>query len=270
MASYNINEVEPIEVRRIFTGFPELDWLYGYSTYEGKIKWGIPMKSISLWSGESGTGKSRTAIALAKNLANSGLRVLYFQNETDLGTFSQWIKNGVTKPQNFRISDDKKLEDQIRIIERDNPHIVFIDSVNMIEEFKSGTKKDIELIVNSFKEICKKRLIHIILIAQLNQDGSVKGSSTLPHLVDIAFNLKKDDGLDGLFSIEVGIKHRYGRTGPTYKTIWEHEEDGIVCLSESRLLDKKWNGGKKFLFPVLKEKKREGFFDFLLKKQKVK
>jgi len=230
MATYDRKEIPFVPVIRVSTGIDELDWLYGNTD----CHWGIPMKSMSLWAGESGTGKSRTAVSICNSLAKDGHRILYFQNEMDLGSFCRKIKYD-----SFRVSDSIGLKDMIEDIERDRPHFVVVDSINMITEFRSGTKKDIEKIISPFREVCKTMGSHIIFLGQLNQDGTIKGSTTLPHLVDIALNLQKGED-NGLFSICVGMKHRFGRTGKSFFTIWEHTESGVNCISQSRMLDELW------------------------------
>lgn len=242
MATYSRNEIDPIPVVRIHTGSEELDWIYG----ETDDKWGLPMKAISLWSGEAGTGKTRTAIAICNAMAENGMKILFFQAESDLGTFSGKIEYDI-----FRLSDSRHLDDIKKDILTDRPDIVVIDSVNMIKEFKSGTAAIIETIIDEFKDICRDVGSHIILLGQLNQDGSIKGSSALPHLVDVHLNIVKGD-VDGLFLIKTGIKHRYGRIGSFFRTIWEHTDSGVNCVSEFRKIDKKWKKSRNLSFSGIK------------------
>lgn len=253
MATYNRNEITPIPVVRIRTGFKELDWIYGETDGE----WGMPLKAISLWAGESGTGKSRTAVVIANKIASNGMRVLYFQNEYELGVFSQEIEHDL-----FRISDATKLQHMKYDIKVDSPHLVIVDSVNMIEEFKSGTKTDIKVIIDVFKEVCKSVGCHVILLGQLNQNGTIKGSTTLPHLVDIAMDIVKSDC--GQFWIKTGIKHRYGRTGKAFKSGWIHTDSGVDCISINRHSDEKWKktGSDRYIPQVRK------IFSFFGKKRK--
>ena len=64
-----LSDLEAVPVQRLQTCFDELTWIYGYSKFpEGDI-WGFPFMKTSLWSGESGVGKSRLAIELAKRLS---------------------------------------------------------------------------------------------------------------------------------------------------------------------------------------------------------
>ncbi len=254
MATYNRKDITPIPVVRVSTGFKELDWLYGETNGE----WGMPFKAISLWAGESGTGKRRTAVGIANKMASKGMRVLYFQNEYELGVFSQEIKYD-----SFRISDSTDLEHMKYDIRVDRPYLVIVDSVNMIEEFRSGTKTDIKIIIDVFKEVCKNVGCHVILLGQLNQNGTIKGSTTLPHLVDIAMDLVKDS-IDGAFWIKVGIKHRYGRTGKNFVSGWLHTDSGVKCISTNRYVDEKWkNTGVDRYIPPQKK-----IFSFFPKKRK--
>ncbi len=221
MATYNRKEIDIIPVTRIDTG-------------TDKVSWGLPMKAISLWAGESGAGKTRTAIAVCNAMASRGMKILYFQAESDLGTFAQKIKFD-----RFRLSDSRHLSDIKKDIYVDKPDIVVVDSVNMIKEFKSGTAAIIESIIDEFRDICRDVGSHVILLGQLNQNGTIKGSSALPHLVDVALNIEKHQ-TDGLFVIRVGIKNRYGRTGSSFRTTWEHTDSGVICVSSCRNSDRKW------------------------------
>jgi len=242
-----IAEIKQEAVRRIPCGIAELNWLYGCSKAPGyKPAWGIPVGKLSLWSGAAGVGKSRAAIELAKSLANNGYKVLYFQSEMDLSTFSNWVKKeDISNPKNFLVSNVKSLSEMLTIIQQAKPNVVFIDSINMVNEFENGTSRNIKSIIEGdnghrgFRDICKKFRVHAIFLGQLNKDSKVKGSSTLPHLVDTVFNIEPL-GIDGYFVIRVGSKHRYGRTGKEYVTYWEHLPDGVRCDSEHRLEDHLW------------------------------
>ena len=247
-----ISEVKAQPVLRARTGFQELDWIYGCSTFpNGSTQWGIPQGKISLWSGESGVGKSRAAIKLAGSYAKAGVKVLYFQNEVDVSTFAGWVKqtSGLNTAQldSFLCSDAKTLGEMIEAIYYANPQIVIVDSVNEIEEFETGSKKQARLIIEGksnkrgFRDACLEVKCHVILLSQLNQDGTIKGGTSLPHLVDIALRIRHYQGQrSGLFSIGVGIKHRYGRTGNRFHSVWEHSDSGVECISDYSLEDDRW------------------------------
>lgn len=257
MTTYNRNEIDIVPVVRVSTGFQELDWLYDSTD---KKTWGLPMRAISLWAGESGTGKTRTAVAVCNAMALKGMRILYFQAESDLGTFSQKIRHD-----SFRLSDSRHLADMKKDIYADRPHIVVVDSVNMIKEFKSGTAAIIESIIDEFRDVCRDIGSHVVLLGQLNQNGTIKGSTALPHLVDVALNIRKGNVGGGCFWIEIGIKNRFGRTGPIFKTVWQHTDSGVICISDARKVDKKWKKSHGIISDFGIRRKRTKFSSFVKK-----
>jgi len=242
-----ISDIKPEVVKRAETKLTELDWLYGYTTVNGNQYWGIPMGRISLWAGEKGVGKSRLSITLAKKLNSLGWKILYFQTETTLEDFAGWVK-GVHDPYNFICSSASSVADQISAIRQYRPHFVFVDSVNEIDEFENGTKKEARFLMNGdettdgYRDICKEMgNIHVIFLCQLNQDGSTKGGTTLPHLVDVNIHMVHDGDK---FIVRPGVKHRYGRTGPAFRSEWKHVEDGVVCISNYSTEDEFYCGSK--------------------------
>ena len=245
MSICSISKIKPKAVPRFNSGYPELNWIYGKSNTPKGIMWGIPFGKISLWAGAGGVGKSRAAISIAKKIVSLGGRILYFQNEVDLPTFSGWVKKGTHNLDDFLVSDSIDLETQIKDIRTAKAHMVFVDSINQLEEYRSGTKTDIKRIIEGdnggigFREISKRTNSHIVFISQLNQDGSVKGSTTLSHLVDVEIKVNNVE-IDDHFLIEIGDKNRYGKTGDMFKTLWKHTDCGVESVSEHRYRDKVW------------------------------
>jgi predicted ATP-dependent serine protease len=240
-----LSDIVASPVRRAMTGFEELDFMYGYSVFRNGTYWGMPEGKISLWAGVSGIGKSRLAIEIAK-LCSLNSNVLYFQTESDLEDFAGWAKN-TSGYDNFYCSGENSLNGIVETIRQHRPNLVIIDSVNEIEEFSSGTKQESRRLINGddnntgLKEIANEIGCHIILLGQLNGDGTIKGGTSLPHLVDIAFDLKpytKDS--KSVFTVSIGIKHRYGRRDSNIYGVWMHEENGVKNVSNSRFRDIKW------------------------------
>jgi predicted ATP-dependent serine protease len=243
----SISEVVANPRTRLSSGFDALDWLYGYTAFDnGDIRWGLPNRKISLWSGESGVGKSRVAINVAIKLLDSGSKVLYFPTETSLSDFKVDTQNYVIKnPQNFICSGVTSLEEMVDTIYKVKPKFVFVDSVNEIDEFKNGTKQDSRLLMSGdgsykgFRDVVSEISCHIILIGQLNQNKTIKGGTSLPHLVDISLNLEKVKN-KSCFVIKTGVKNRCGRTGNQFDSYWEHNDNGVKCIESGEKYDKTW------------------------------
>ena len=256
MANFRpMNQIRPDTIDRLETGIDELDWLYGYtSTKIGNTivtKYGLPHGKISLWSGMKGIGKSRACITLARSLISRNDAVAYFPLEQDASSFVANVqKDGKKMPAWFYVSEETSVTSQLEVIRETEPSIVFIDSINILDEFETGTEKNIKHIINIYREACKLLFLdgnyipfspHIIINSQLSKAGDPRGSSVLPHLVDIELIINKEKkDKDDFFTLKVGSKHRYGRTGEGMNSLWYHHDTCAECVSFNRLHDKKW------------------------------
>jgi len=224
---------------RFTTCIPELDWIYGG---DGD-NWGLPQGMISLWSGPSGTGKSRSLIEVARKMSSIGHRVMYFQNEVNVQDFRGWVGSD-NLPKTFYSSEETSLDAQISDIIASKATLAIVDSVNQIDEFGNGHKSAIKNIYDRYRVITKKTGLHVIFICQLDKQNMIKGGSELLFLADISMDLGhhivNKQKVDGYFTISVGSKHRYGKMGDNMKTIWMHSKSGAQCISSNRQMDKDW------------------------------
>jgi predicted ATP-dependent serine protease len=234
----SISKIKGETVKRVSTGHDELDWLYGLSKDDNIYQWGIPIRTISTWVGEGGVGKSRLAINLAKYKVSHGKKVLYLQNEVDLATLAGWVGD-TSKMQGFYCSDTTALAEQVAMVKELRPDFVFVDSINLIDEFGSGTAKSIKTIVDGFRDAIEGLETHVVILCQLNKEGKATGSTALSHLPDINLHLTNTED-DGIFAVTIGKKHRYGRKGKTYTSLWRHIETGVECISNNRFADDRW------------------------------
>ena len=243
MANYQkISNIKKEAIQRIRCGYNELDWLFGHTTFSnGVTNWGMPSSKITLLSGKSGAGKSRLAIAMAKRLS-TGCKVLYFQQESSLSDFRSWVKGNDYNPDNFYCSDADTMKDQLLATYEINPLVIFVDSINEVKDFGTGTKGSVNNVIHLYRQLFHYgSRAHIILLGQLNQDGSIKGSTTLPHLVDIALTLEPlCPTSTESFVVKIGVKHRYGPRGKKYMTIWDHTDEGVKSVSQYSLEDPVW------------------------------
>ncbi len=236
MANYiSISDIKASSIKRITTNEQELDWLYGVSRLDFTYQWGMPIGTISTWVGEGGVGKSRLAIAIAKAKVLEGSSVLYFQNEVDLPTLASWVNDNKLK--NFYCSEVTSLSEQVEVIKQVAPKLVFVDSINLINEFGSGTAKSIKKIIDAFRKVIRGTVCHVVILCQLNKEGSATGSTALSHLPDTNLTLTNynDD-----FKVSVGKKNRYGPKGSKFYGIWRHTDTGVQCISYNRHVDEKW------------------------------
>jgi len=229
-----LSDLKANPIKRNRTWLRDLDALYGTSDLpEHNI--GMPKGKISLWAGESGVGKSRLCIEVAKRFStryDEGI-VLYIQTEAPLEDFASWVKD-TSKYSTIYCSGVETQKDIIDVIYQVRPKLIFIDSVNEIVDFIGNAKSATRLIKGDGDMIGLKQATndvgaHCILLGQLNQDGkTIKGGTSLPHLVDVALNVVWEDKVKGRFKVEVGVKHRYGSRDKT--AIFKHTNDGVTDI----------------------------------------
>lgn len=248
MAVYRISQIDYNPIHRIQSGYPELDRLFGKTLFDnGLITYGLPRGRISYIGGEPGVGKTRTAINICKAMNSMGLRILVFQGEVRPIEFKQWT-GAVSNPNNFLVSDDRILEDMIRIIECENPDFVVIDSANMIIDFgKPSVNRNI---FEGFKRVVAEIGCHCFMIGHLRKDGKTKGSTDNEYLTDITCKITKPekrktekkrlaDGRKAVVEYEVIpgtfvftiAKNRYGESGGW--AIFRHSAVGVEYIGSS-------------------------------------
>jgi len=243
MAFKSLNDITYVEAVRFSTSIPELDWIYGGSGFN----WGLPKGKISLWSGPSGCGKSRSLITLSKKMSSAGYKVIYFQNEVNLGDFRSWAGDEEL-PSTLYASDVTSLSGQISDIEESGAQLAIIDSIGLIDEFGNGCESKVKNIYSHFRELCKKTGVHIIFVCQLDKGYSIKGSTSVLYLADISVDLDRyvvnKKIVKNHFVIGIngrnGGKHRYGQMGDDITTLWQYAPGGAICISNNRDYNEQW------------------------------
>ena len=232
----HFNSVQPDVATRFSTGIEELDWLYGHN--DGGRQYGMPRGVLSLWGGAAGIGKTRASMQVVRNLLGMNKTVLCFTLETTQGQFVEKYCKDMPPTNRLFISEDKALNQHIQAIQRYNPDLIVVDSVNQIEECTGsrGAKK----VEAAYRSVVASTGSHVIFITHLNAKNTVKGGTALPHMVDIVFTITPFDITikTDLFVIGAPQKHRFGKTG--IETIWAHHKWGVECQSDFRFEDADW------------------------------
>lgn len=187
--TFTLSEVPLVQVERISTGFEFLDLCYGKTMYGHKVIAGLPVGAVSLWSGSPGVGKTRVGIAVCVSANRLGHRVMFIQNEVTPEQFRQWTANQVSFPDEFLIHTTSDLDKQIADVMAFRPHIIVVDSLNMIPHYQSSDV--IRDIAKSYKEVVQEIQGHVILISHLNKAGVVKGNNDIQYMVDVECTIEK-------------------------------------------------------------------------------
>ncbi|MFW6121961.1 MAG: AAA family ATPase [Petrotogales bacterium] len=241
-------------IRRIGSGFERFDQMLGKTTRsDGTVEWGMPRGSMIYFFGEPGVGKSRLMIQIMENLARQGLRSIVCQGEADLNAFAYWVSDKSKEvTSKITLTDDMDFADLMQNIREQKPDLVVVDSANMVNGISGA--KDLKEKYRIWKQTVVEADCVCVLLGQLNQDGTLKGRTEVPHLVDVVGRLERVNVSDktfevrykgqiltlqyvnaemsrGLFRVSVPTKNRYGKSG--YFCDFYHVEEGVKYLTSN-------------------------------------
>jgi hypothetical protein len=239
-----INDIELENIKRYPCGIPAFDYLYGETHYihtngpdrgkpTGYIEHGMPASFLSIWPGEPGVGKSRTAISLLKSINSYCKQVgIYYNGEAHQSQFRAWcgtdVDNDLFK---VRSAEIITLDQIVMDCYKFKPRLIVIDSAQTIAGWNNGSKSVLRLLsrLKLLKMEKDAGLSHIILISQLNKKKELKGSNDIPHMVDFVAKITRVVGRKDHFFIECPTKNRGGPSGRGIE--FKHTISGVECVS---------------------------------------
>ena len=221
-----IHEAQPVKLSgikteseiRTATGFEELDRVLGG---------GIVAGSLVLVGGDPGIGKSTILLQVCKNLTEKGKKVLYISGEESL----QQIKLRASRIGSFGeemlLLCETSLETIQGVIERVQPEIVVIDSIQTMyqEDVSSapGSVSQVREATSVFMQIAKRMGISIFIVGHVTKEGVVAGPRVLEHMVDTVLYFEGDR--HAAYRILRGVKNRFGSTNEI--GVFEMEDFGL-------------------------------------------
>lgn len=254
----DVTTVDCTPIERIQTGCDVLDWSFGHSIIEGKHVYGIPLRRLSVVAGSAGVGKSRWAIKITQNISNQ-YKVLWFQNEVGDDQFGSWFNTKDVSEGRVFVSNATDLETQISEIKEIKPVLVFIDSVNMLDDYSGGRGEGVKKIIDAYRSLLLEINCHVCFLGQYTSDNKIRGGTALPHMVDVTCIMteKDDEKIDDEFlhdknlwggledrnpgkSIQLIIqKNRCGPSGR--RSFWVHLDDELYdSLGGENNDDEEW------------------------------
>lgn len=212
--------------RRISSKMGEVDRVLGGGLVPGEIV---------LISGEPGIGKSTLLLQVCLNLSQDD-NVLYVSGEESVGQLSTRL-NRVSKKKdlddsNIMISDETDVDSIISLIEKEEPELVVIDSI------QSVYTSDVSSFAGSISQVrecgmrltncAKKSRVPILLVGQVTKSGNVAGPKILEHVVDAVVYFEGDEF--GMYRMLRGIKNRFGPTDEV--GIFEMTSKGLIEVND--------------------------------------
>ncbi len=173
---------------------------------------GIVPGSLVLIGGEPGIGKSTLALQVALNLKD--IRTLYISGEESNQQIKLRAERITEKYDNCLVLSETSLENIVIQIQKTNPNIVVIDSIQTLQteriESTAGSVSQIRECTSVLQRLAKETAIPVILIGHINKEGAIAGPKVLEHIVDTVLQFEGDQNY--LYRILRAVKNRFGST----------------------------------------------------------
>ena len=239
----NLNDILSIgPSKRLITGLAEADRVLGGGLLSG---------SLILLGGNPGVGKSTLALHMC---AGIGKKVLYISAEESEEQVSLRAQRLRLKSNDLFLSSENELDGMLRHIERINPVLVIIDSIQTIFnpdlDSLPGSPSQIRDCGQQLLEISKNKNITILIIGHVTKDGTIAGPKMLEHMVDTVLYMEGDDRYD--YRILRSNKNRFGATNEV--GVFQMNEEGLSEVtnpSEIFLSERSLNVAGTSIFPSL-------------------
>lgn len=196
-----VNQVIVPEVfyRRIKTGYPDLDDGFG-----GGL---LPGSSITL-TAKAGCGKTTFLLQLFESLSNQGYEVAYASGEENLYQLAFNCKR--LNVNNVHIANITDVDTLVKATEQYDALVV--DSFQALTtEDDLNSRQHETYAINSLVSAAKINECVIFFVLHLTKGGVLKGSTLIPHTVDVNMQIEPDPDSGEVTARNISItKNRFG------------------------------------------------------------
>lgn len=188
---------------------------------------GIVRGSLVLIGGEPGIGKSTLLLQMAATLAQSGA-VLYVSGEESVQQMKMRAERLALKPDALYLLTETNLDDIIAHIERLQPKLVVIDSIQTVylEELTSaaGSISQVRESAARLMRTAKETGVPIFLVGHVTKAGAIAGPRVLEHIVDTVLYLEGERF--HAYRLLRSVKNRFGATSEV--GVFEMTQEGMI------------------------------------------
>lgn len=200
-----LSAVEETEEERFSTGFEELDRVLGGGVVPG---------SMILLGGDPGIGKSTILLQTARNMAGSGLNILYISGEESLRQIKMRGRRIGDISDRLTFLCETDLDAVTSVIRTEKPRAVIIDSIQTMYssqiQTSPGSIAQIREATGILLRLAKETGITFFLVGHVTKEGSVAGPRVLEHMVDAVLYFEGDRYAS--YRVLRSVKNRFGST----------------------------------------------------------
>jgi predicted ATP-dependent serine protease len=233
-------EVPEMLRERIDTGINWLNDVYG-----GK---GLTPSTITMFSGESGAGKTTSSLLLADSLQRKGHIVLFNTAEESLYQ-TKMVAERLRLKCEFYVGQSHKVPDFIKqadhLRKKCGPQSRFIGIIDSLQAMDDGFYKNgihtgntsvraMDMLTNWVKDVKSIKspdVPTLILLSQVTKTGEFEGKNVILHACDIRTHIRLDNDPNSEsfgYRIMECFKNRFGLSGK--KVVLDMRDNGLVAL----------------------------------------
>ena len=213
-----LSAVEETGEERFSTGFTELDRVLGGGLVAG---------SMVLLGGDPGIGKSTILLQAARNLAASGIDIIYISGEESLHQIKMRGNRIGDISDRLRFLCETDLDSITATLQEEKPGLAIIDSIQTMYsaqvQASPGSIAQIRETTGILLRLAKETGITFFLVGHVTKDGNVAGPRVLEHMVDAVLYFEGDRYAS--YRILRSVKNRFGSTNEI--GIFEMRGDGL-------------------------------------------
>lgn len=213
-----LSAIEMSGERRKSTKIRELDRVLGG---------GIVRGSLVLVGGDPGIGKSTLLLQVCRSLSEQQVSVLYISGEESLQQIKLRAGRIGSFTDSLKLLCETDLDVVQAVIERENPEVVVIDSIQtMYRESVTSAPGSVSQVREStgvLMQIAKGRGTSIFIVGHVTKEGVVAGPRVLEHMVDTVLYFEGDS--HAAYRILRAVKNRFGSTNEI--GVFEMRQDGL-------------------------------------------
>jgi DNA repair protein RadA/Sms len=218
-----ISEIDPADVRRLFTGMDEFDRVLGG---------GIVSRSVVLIGGEPGVGKSTLLLEVSAALSRQGKKVLYYSGEESAPQVKLRADRLGIDSDNIFLFTIGTLEDLKGHAREIHPDFLIIDSIQTITSRRTaalgGSAASLRYVTAEIIELAKKFGITVFIIGHITKEGQLAGPKTLEHMVDAVLYFQGETQADLRL-----LRAEKNRFGPLNEVgIFQMTEKGLASVTD--------------------------------------
>ena len=191
---------------------------------------GLVPGSVVLVGGDPGIGKSTLLLQICAGMAEKLKEntCFYISGEEAIDQVRIRAKRLGLANSPVRLASTTNVKDIITTLEKENPALVIIDSIQTmyLDEVEStpGSVAQVRAAAYELIKIAKKKGFALFLVGHVTKQGAIAGPRVLEHMVDTVLYFEGDRGHH--FRILRAVKNRYGATDEI--GVFEMQDNGLI------------------------------------------